>query len=55
MTNTDPIAIRPGACARCGGAGYFDRLDSEWRCLLCGRTVNQRPGRTAQTLAPVAA
>lgn len=27
------------ACARCGGNGFWDGMEEEWRCLQCGRTV----------------
>lgn len=30
------------ACQRCGGRLMYDRLDAEWRCLLCGRARRRR-------------
>jgi len=29
-------------CKRCAGRMMYDRLDSEWRCLLCGRPRRRR-------------
>lgn len=47
--------IRPGACARCGGAGYFDGRDEDWRCLLCGRTLAVRSSEARPAAPPLAA
>ena len=47
--------ITPGACRRCGGAGYFDGLDGDWRCLLCGRATRPQPRQGQPPNVPVAA
>jgi ribosomal protein L37AE/L43A len=31
--------VRHKACPKCGGDAILDLLDSEWRCLQCGKSL----------------
>lgn len=42
-------------CTRCTGRMLYDRLDGEWRCLLCGRARRRRTLVTAEDAQPGAA
>jgi hypothetical protein len=39
-------------CITCGGSMMFDRLDSEWRCLLSGRARARRRVRMPEPQRP---
>lgn len=37
-------------CATCAGPLLHDRLDDEWRCLLCGRVARRGGARRAEVV-----
>ncbi len=39
MLNREAPELLVGACARCGGSAKFYRLEGEYRCMMCARTV----------------
>ena len=52
--NRPGLSFNPRACGRCGGDAYLDRSDEpEWRCLQCGRVVNDAKPLLAIAEAPV--
>lgn len=40
MTNNQQSrGVRQKSCSKCGGDAIIDLLESEWRCLQCGKTL----------------